>query len=192
VSLIELVDCLLASNLTTNLTANATGLNISLPSRSGLLDTLNFGTLWQGFATEDEMVAAAMGDDKLFTVFGGVTFHNVSAEGKLPDDLSISIRFHQFKVPSTAELAPPYTWNNAGGTQNSMYYYLGFVLVQDLIEAAVTDFWADERVVEPAVYGQMFPVPAYRDDLFAWGISRVLPLFMVLCKCAIAPVRYQM
>lgn len=155
----------------------------ALTNSSDIFSSIDLAGLWVGFEDEESMVAAAMGNDMLFKVFGGVAFRGVSENGTLPDDLSVAIRFHTFKVPHTYTLMPEYTFNNAGGTSNARYYYLGFTFIQDLIERAVAELWADARVPSPAMCGQMFPVPAYRHDLFAWGISRVLPLFMVLGMC---------
>lgn len=41
---------------------------------------------------------AAMGNDKLFSVLGGVVFYDMDADGKLPNDTRIAIRFHKFKA----------------------------------------------------------------------------------------------
>jgi hypothetical protein len=83
-------------------------------------------------------------------------------------------------VPTTSSTQPDFTWNNAGGTENAVYYYFGFAFLQDLVERAYAELRKGGDIGQPGVYGQMFPVPAFRDDIFAWGISRSVPLFLVL------------
>jgi hypothetical protein len=63
-----------------------------------LLGDINLQELWVGFPDEESLVKAAMGNDKLFSVLGGVVFYDMDADGKLPDDTRIAIRFHKFKA----------------------------------------------------------------------------------------------
>ena len=137
--------------------------------------------LWRGFPDEESMVREAMGTDNIYSVFGAVVFRGVDpVTGELPQNLTLSLRFHALKVPETLALEPEYTWDNDGDTSNQLYYYFGFVFLQDLLSRAYVNYRSNSTVGSPVVYAQTFPVPSFRDDLFAWGISRTLPLFMVM------------
>lgn len=138
--------------------------------------------IWRGFSDEQALITAATGPENIFSVFGGVVFRNITQDGTLPDNLTISLRFHQLKVPRTDKTQPSVTWNNDGNIYNQFYYYFGFLFLQDLLEDAYIKnrIYGDTIPSLPLVFAQNFPVPAHRDDLFAWGISRSLPLFMVL------------
>jgi hypothetical protein len=72
--------------------------NVSTAAVPEISFLFNLSNFWVGFPTEEELVLNAMPDDKVYSVLGGVVFYDMDANGTLPLDTRMAIRFQQFKV----------------------------------------------------------------------------------------------
>lgn len=132
--------------------------------------------VWHGFDTIQDMLDEGMRRPPS-DVIASIEFHNIDGPGA---QLTYKIRMHYQKIPTTKYYARRFPRPGTGGNQGSMYYFSGFLWVQDMIDRAFTDLHAMDDVWSPPSFIRQFPVVAYRRDNFAWGIGRMFPLLFTL------------
>ena len=141
-----------------------------------------FAGKFRGFAEEDHMVETVIA--RYNTAVGAVAFKNVDpVTGVLGSDMSYSIRFSQWTVPSSEKIGLTdsiLSYRNAAG--NDDYIFSSFVPLQDAVDRAFASLAAQsyDLLWMAAPFVQPFPIPAHATDSFSQGFAAMVPLLMVL------------
>ena len=85
--------------------------------------------------------------------------------GKLPNHLTYKIR-QNATISQTTKLIKDILWEPFDNHKSDIYFYNGFVILQDLIERSVIALHTNSSVpiVEPGTYVQKFPTPCHMND----------------------------
>jgi ABC-type multidrug transport system fused ATPase/permease subunit len=129
----------------------------------------------------DEIDAVRVGTDRMNndTFWAAVIFENATAL-TLPKVVKYKIRMNNFHIHDTKALFKPfYIYEPSNCLTCNPYLSYGFIYLQDMIEKSVIEAKTG-RSQDFGMAAQMSPYPSFIEDLFLTGISKPLPLFIVL------------
>jgi len=137
---------------------------------------------FEGHKTEYDMVNRSMALVDQNELWAGVVFELDDSDTSLPPLIKYKIRQDATTVTKTNSIQG-FFWEPGSFSDQQQYYQTGFLMVQDLVDRAVTSQYADELGVADDYHGvwmQEFPYPCYSLDEFLEYLTQLLSLLMTL------------
>jgi ABC-type multidrug transport system fused ATPase/permease subunit len=140
---------------------------------------------FEGFDSEAEAVKVGIDRMNNDTFWAAVIFANnnetlIKKSTSLPKIVNYKIRMNNFHIQEPRNLYKPfYIYEPENCLTCNPYFSYGFIYLQDMIEKAVIEMKTN-KTQDFGLAAQMTPYPCYLQDFFLSGVSKPLPLFIVL------------
>ncbi|XP_063401544.1 phospholipid-transporting ATPase ABCA1-like [Mytilus trossulus] len=134
------------------------------------------------YPSEKDLVKNSLGMIQNRTFLAAVVFNvDKRTPNKLPKHVSYKIRMDTDRVDNTKQVTDRF-WTPGPRSRpgpQTKYLTYGFAYLQDMIEQAIIKIQTG-MTNNIGLVLQQFPYPCYIEDSFMYGISKTLPLFLVL------------